>query len=487
MNGDLGSVIFSSGLSLLLFLFFFGASVFFHELGHFLAARKRGLVVEKFSVGFPPIVWKKRVNDVDYCIGAIPFGGFVSLPQLAGARVIEGESNAKALPEISWLDKVIVAAAGPAFSMLFAFILGLVLWVTGLPVSERMNTTVIGYISDTIEVGDQKLPSPAREAGLKLGDRIISIDGRAVANFEDITYGVILGGTSSPDGKPSSVFSIERDGQKLDVVVRPILYKQGVDEVRKVGIGPADTVLVGAVQKSSPADAAGLQAGDRIRTWNGEKLWSSSQWLKQQDALPSKEPPAVTLGIERSGKSLSFNVVPRLATVDTAGRKEIFLGVMLSPSLTTSHLPPWTLIGNSLDRSFQTLRALLSPGSNIGLDKMNGPVGIAHVVYYYSQADLRLVIGLILFLNVSLALLNMLPLPVLDGGHITVAILSRLRGKQLPESFMAYTQSVFVVMLLGLMLYVMFNDSRRVLHDVNSAREAPAMLPEPVFEPLPAK
>src|ERR1700730_4396908 len=154
----------------------FNLLIVVHELGHFLAARWRGLFIEKFGVWFGKPLWKKTINGVQYSLGSIPFGGFVALPQLAPMDIIEGKADVDRaqLPKISALDKIIVAFAGPLFSFLLAVVFAVFIWMVGRPVSESEATTVIGYV-----VPD----GPATQAGLKAGDKILSVDAHPVTRF----------------------------------------------------------------------------------------------------------------------------------------------------------------------------------------------------------------------------------------------------------------------------------------------------------------
>ena len=171
-----------------LVILFFGGSIFVHELGHFLAARRRGARVERFSIGFGPPIWSWRGRDgVDYRIAWFPLGGYVLLPQLADLGALEGEASADAakLPPVSYATKMIVFVAGATFNILFAFALACVVWLIGQPTLSDLATTRIGSLAPTIKLSDGTIaPSPAVEGGLEVGDVVLSIDGRRVTNFE---------------------------------------------------------------------------------------------------------------------------------------------------------------------------------------------------------------------------------------------------------------------------------------------------------------
>ena len=182
---DLIQSIGSNLWAVFLIVLFFGGSIFVHELGHFLTARRRGVRVERFSIGFGPKICSWRGKDgVEYRLSWLPLGGYVALPQLADLRGIEGESEVDAaqLPPVSYPSKMLVFVAGAAFNVLFAFLLAVILWLAGCPELENITTTRIGFVKRTEKMPDgREVPSPAMAAGLKVNDVIRSVDGRPVS------------------------------------------------------------------------------------------------------------------------------------------------------------------------------------------------------------------------------------------------------------------------------------------------------------------
>src|SRR5450432_1788239 len=193
-------------------LMVFNLMIIVHELGHFLAARWRGLVVEKFGIWFGKPLWKKTINGVEYSLGSIPAGGFVALPQMAPMEAIEGESatDRAALPAVSPLDKIIVAFAGPLFSFSLALVFATAVWIVGKPVKQAEGNLVIGYVAPD---------STAMTAGLRPGDRILEVDGHPVKTFNGMSESVLWHVVSS-EGDTIPV-KVVRDGMEMTFTPAP--------------------------------------------------------------------------------------------------------------------------------------------------------------------------------------------------------------------------------------------------------------------------
>ena len=559
--------------SIPLVILFFGGSIFIHELGHYLAARWRGLQINRFSIGFGPRLfgWTDK-RGVDWRISLIPFGGYVALPQMVDMGRVEGNDekiDTANLPPLTFTDKVMVAAAGPFFNILFALVLAIVLWKVGQNETESQTSTTIGYISKT--VSPENVPSPAVVAGLQIGDRIISIDGETMNNWEDIHHAILLGGGRNEFGDPAAIFVIKRDGEIMTKEVLPSLVSINSlsgDEMRQVGISPSHTVLIGDISPQSSAEKAGLQKGDVITHFNGEKLYSRDQMVNlvqendqeleltilrkakvikttlrpeyyhttkplavintgkeiirvqptfsdDSDALRSDPTsfaekllihnvtPLTSTRMNRVsfGDSLTavngqaFQSLQQIADATTAGieqvqingkdfpvedakvvitepEKRLIIGIVFEEKGGIIYRNPLEQMRNSFDRTIALIGGFLNPRTDIGISQLNSPLGIGRTLNKLFQIDLRTGIWLTMFLNINLALMNLLPIPVLDGGHIVFALLTKLRGRPLPPSLIGSLQGTFMIALFGLMFFTLFRDTIRWKDDVSQEQEA---------------
>lgn len=458
-----------------LVLMTFNVLIVVHEWGHFLAARWRGLQVDRFQIWFGKPLWKKTVNGVQYGLGSIPAGGFVALPQMAPMEAIEGknlnegeqEEGPRDLPPITPLDKVIVAFAGPLFSFLLAIVFAVAVHFAGLPVDEASSTTVIGYLGPD---------RPAAESGLKVGDKILSIDGNEVDRFLGMIGSVqwnIASGTSNP-----IVIKVDRPGEGLKalLVKMPSEEEKAAEEekkhkpwwkafverpeLRKIGIGPRITPIIGEVFDPGPGMEAGLKAGDIVEKINGQKIITLSDVNAYQDEHVG-EPLTYSVIRGEDKQKLELTVVPRLP-VEPSDAKEPEWGIGMDHAGVRGMSYPGIVdqVVKSLLMMKNTLGAIITPKSEVSVSHLSGPVGIMGLYYdlFSMENGWRFVLWFSVIMNVNLAVLNLLPFPVLDGGHIVMATFEWVRRKPVKFRVLEMIQTAFVVLLLGFMIFVTMKD-----------------------------
>jgi regulator of sigma E protease len=421
-------------------LFLFGVTVFVHEFGHFIVARRCGLVIKTFSIGFGRAVVQWEKDGIVYKIGWIPFGGYVALPQLdpEGMEKIQGDAAAGKYPDVSPWKKIAVAVSGPLGNIILAAVLAVAVWLIPGNEAGAQIRPVIG----TIETN-----CAAYAAGLRQGDEIVAVNGTTVKNWYDFTVETLL------KDNDTAVLGL-RDGRTLTVPVVKIETGERIIEE----IEPAIPCLFGAVTKGSPADIAGVKSGDTALTFNGVTVLG---WEHFTELVQAAEPgvPAA-LAVDRKGETLHLFIVPEY----NKEYDRIMVGVQLGGSGL-----PWMLYKNPLDQIkydalmiVRVAKALTSRDEVRQVAKtLGGPVAIFDMLMISIQMGLVSTLGLIRLLNVNLALLNLLPIPVLDGGHICFALWHGITRRKVNVKIQTVLINFFAVLLIGAMLLITFNDIDR--------------------------
>jgi regulator of sigma E protease len=432
-------VIIAIGVALL-----FTLTIFVHEFGHYWVARKLGLKVDGFSIGFGPKIfsWTDR-DGVEWALRWLPLGGFVKLPQMITSEAIEGRSN-PSIPPISPGKKIAVSLAGPVMNILFAFFIGGIVWWVGLP--RAYNNTIIGYV-----------PPGGAEAnmGIREGDRIQAVNGRPVLNWEEVQRTAALSITST------LAVTIKHVDGRIATYSIPTEYSTAA-RLKFLKLGPKDHPAVLDLMKGYPAEASGLRKGDELISIDGIEIAGQQQLI---DIIKGSADRPVLLELLRDGKPLRLTVTPILDPKDKVGRMGVTLGP--SPRMTfTVERPgptPWKQIEGTISQMAQLVRAIAhKKESRIGVENLQGPAGMLTGIAMEMKVDIRRALALMVIINVNLAILNLLPLPVLDGGHITFSIIELLTFRRIPAQVYESVTLVFGVLLLSFMAFVFYNDVRSI-------------------------
>jgi regulator of sigma E protease len=429
-----------------------------HELGHFLAAKWRGLKIDRFAIWFGKPIWKTKINGVEYALGWIPAGGYVALPQMATMEAIEGKSDGSVnLPNVSPLDKIIVAVAGPLFSFMLAIFFAFIVWGVGRPSNESDNSTTIGWVDPN---------GPAAKAGLQPGDTILSVDGHPVKSFlptgemsESIKWRIITStGTNiaieySRNGKTAVAYALPTN-------VPTSWYER--KSLRQIFTDSASRATISLIASNSPAYRAGLKKGDEVIALNGEKIYSPDTVDYAQMIMSNGPVKPMTLTILRDGKSFDTTLLAEKPVQPTNNPPMIgIIGWAADTNVLLVHPTPLEQIKESVGQIFATISAITQPRGDVGVQQLGGAVMIVRVYsnLFQDEDGWRRVLWFSVILNVNLAILNMLPLPVLDGGHILLSLIEVIRRRPVSARILNSIQTGFAMLLIGFMLYIAFFDT----------------------------
>jgi regulator of sigma E protease len=452
--------LFFSIITLLEVVLLFNILIIVHELGHFLAAKWCGLKIDKFAIWFGKPLWMKKVDGVEYILGSIPAGGYVALPQMAPMEAIEGKTDTprEELPPASPWQKIIVAFAGPLFSFGLAVVFACIVFAVGKPATYSEKTTTIGYAAPG---------GPAARAGLRAGDVIESINGHSISRWIGVGNGVtwcIITSTVTP-----LEIVVKRDGQEKSFQVTPEVdpnqphhwWERSMPP--KIQIAPDDNKLViDKVLPDSPAAVAGLRKGDQLVALDGQPLLAE---YAIYDHLKSSPTAPMAFSVLRDGKTFDQVVQPEKPISPKeipADEPQTNIGLDLDDKtdVVLDHPYPWNQIAESVEMVRGTLMALFASHSNVSASQLSGPLGIMNIFFEVlsSNNGWRMALWLAVVINVNLAMINLFPLPVLDGGHILLSVIEWIRRRPLSMAILEPLQTVCALVLISYVVYVTFFD-----------------------------
>jgi len=425
-----------------------GVMILIHELGHFLAARYFDVRVEVFSFGFGPRLFGFRRGETDYRFSAVLFGGYV---KMAGEYLDNEElrDDPRAYPCKPRWQRLIIALAGPFMNIVLA--VGL---LTGLfmvkyqRLAEPSLRAVIGHVVPE---------SAAAKAGIREGDRIVKMNGKDNPSWEDVTLAEVASAY-----KPLAV-TIERDGQRFDKTVTPVLEE-------RMGVGFAgwaekSDIQVGSVQPGMPAEKAGLRKGDLLITANGASIHSR---YRLQEVIRSSEGKPVDIEFARDGKPSRVAIQPVLRKLEGVERWIIGVDPELRLQIITTRLSFPDALTESVRRNvqsatliFQFLRGIIE--RRMSARSLDGPIRIAQLSGEAAREGPSAFTHLMSMVSLNLAVFNLLPIPILDGGVVLLLLIEMLMRRDLSLSVKEAVFKLGFVFLMIVVVFVLYNDITKVL------------------------
>jgi regulator of sigma E protease len=440
-----------------------GILIFIHELGHFAVAKLASVGVERFSLGFGPRIWSIRRGETEYCLSLVPLGGYVKMTgeEAHGEEAIHPATEGPAAdPARSFAAKplwirALIVFAGPGMNfVLAAVIFSAVFAAVGEPV---LPPTVGRVLPD----------SAAAAAGLRPRDEVKAVDGRPVSHWGEVEQAV-----ARAEGRPLTL-TLARDGAERTVSVTPRKVPGRTPfneptETWSIGARPYLPPVVGEVRAGMPAAEAGVRPRDRVVALNGQPI---ETWDELAEAISTRAGEAVTLTIERDGSRLDLSVTPRAEVERDALGNETRVGrIGIATATSETYRRPGPLgaavrgIGRTWDVTWLTLVSIWKlvsgaiPASNIG-----GPLQISMVAGQQAQQGLVSYAFFLALISINLAILNLLPVPMLDGGHLLFFAIEAVLGRPLSVRKREIAQQIGLALLLMLMVFALFNDLTRLL------------------------
>lgn len=439
-----------------------GILIFIHELGHFLVAKAVGVGVERFSLGFGPRLWSFRRGETEYCISVVPLGGYVKMvgEEAHGEEAIHpatsGESGsdpAKSFALKPLWARTLIVFAGPGMNFVLA-----------AAILSGISLAVGVAVPPSATVGRVLPDSPAALAGLTLQDRVVAVNGRPIRHWGQLEEAV-----ARSEGRPLTLI-IAREERRQEISVTPRRMPSRTPfgeptEVWGLGAAPYFPPVVGGLRPGMPAAEAGLRPRDRIVALDGQPIRT---WDEMAELISKRPGEPITLTIERNGQRLDVKVTPQAVTErDPLGHETKVGRIGIELPQTFARTDPLSALGRGIQRtwdltaltlvSFWKLVTGIIPASNIG-----GPLQIGMAAGQAAQEGFVPYAFLVAVISINLAILNLLPVPMLDGGHLLFFAIEGVMGRALSVRKREIAQQVGLALLLLLMVFAIGNDILRL-------------------------
>ena len=448
-------------VSLLAFILAIGALVTVHEFGHYWVARRLGVKVLRFSIGFGSPLWQRTFGSdrTELVVASIPLGGYVKMLDEREGEVDADELH-RAFNRQPLSTRVAVVSAGPVFNFLFAIFVYWVMFVAGVPGLRPI-------------VGEVLTDSHAEQAGIMIGDEILAIDGRPTPTWETAMMALLDAGLAEEPSVELTVRGDDGQERRLQAGLgedSDLLEKGGVLENFGVGLWQLPP-LVDEIVEGGAAQHAGMQGGDRILSVDGQAISSWNQWVVYVRERPEQ---TLRLVVLREGEEVALTLVP--ARKLESGRAIGFIGASVqlpaqeqrdTMRVVVRHGPLAALpaaLGKTWEVTTLTLRTLWKMlTGKASVENLSGPISIAQYAGQSATIGLVAFLGFLGIVSVSLGVLNLLPVPILDGGHLLYYLVEFIKGSPVSEAAQLFGQKIGIAMLLALMSVAFYNDILRLV------------------------
>ncbi len=444
-------------MTILYFVIALSILVIAHEWGHFIVARLNKIRVLKFSVGFGPKLFSTTKGDTEYRVSLIPLGGYVQLYGEDPEAEAHGDSTAMqaiqsspdAFSQKPLFARSLTVLAGPTMNIFLALLF--------MPLAFMIGRMVPDFMDQPPVVMGVEEQSPAFDAGLKVGDRLVAIQGASVQDWEEVLNWII----THPETQTR--LTIEREGTVQEVAIKTALSPVTRQKMGYLGIEPyyfwKDDPIIGGFAPDSPARQAGLQENDRILSINGQKI---ATWTEMTQTIRAGNGDSISLEIERGGEKQSITIQPRFDEKN----KIWLLGVTKFEDPTRYIRKQYPLAEALREGTRENLKLLRLTGDviwqlvtfQLSYKTLGGPVQIAQATAQAARSGLGDFFYFLAFLSMQLGILNLLPIPVLDGGHLFFMVIEGIRKKPVSLKIRSISQQVGLALLLTLMVLVTAND-----------------------------
>ena len=437
-----------------------GPLIAIHEFGHYFVARKLGVKVLVYSIGFGPTIlkWTSKKSGIQYQLSALPLGGYVKMLDEREENVAEADLPYAFNRQHPW-KRIAIVAAGPLINLIFAILL---FWLLFLPSQEQLNTRVGKVLADT----------PAAAAQMQVGDKITAIDGTPVTTWEKLNFALVdrVGET----GKIQ--VQAERAGEikTFSLPIQNFLNDQSQSPLDVLGFTPYRPQIPAIVSKLNEDGAAirqGMQEGDQIVAIDGVKM---NDWYDVVQVVQASPEKLLKVDVLRNNQVQQLEVMPQ-GKRDNMGNVSGVLGVQSDPGKIvipedfkqTIQYSPSEALFMAVDKTGQLSSMILNSivkmvRGLIGLDNLSGPITIAKVAGQSAEMGWQTFISFMALMSVSLGILNLLPIPMLDGGHLVYYFIELIRGKPVSEQIQLVGLKIGMVLLGSMMLLALFNDIMRL-------------------------